>query len=156
MQSYQIDNLIASAIGLIVLAWLGWLIRLAVHSLRGSEQLRHELRLRLLERCNTPELVAVLGTAEGREWMGRFLSGSLDPMALDESSLQRAVALIGVGLACGAAAAVLRFPGVRALAVGASIAIAWGLALLIARWWLARRGRGKDQPAAGPAADQRP
>jgi hypothetical protein len=157
MQSYQIDNLIESAIALIVLGWLGWLIRLAALSLRRSEELRHELRLRLLERCSAAELVEVLGTVEGREWMGRFLSGGVDPAALDESTLQRAVALIGVGLACGVAAAVLRFPGARALAVGGSFAIAWGLAVLAARWWLQRRRRAQDKLSSGnAAADHQP
>ena len=136
MHDYQIDNLVASAFSLLV---LGWLTALAARLLQRAAERRHELRLRLLERCSTAELVDLLGTAEGREWLGRFLSGGAGAETLDESGLERAVVLIVVGLACGAAGALLHFQGARALALAGSLAVAWGLALLAARWWLARR-----------------
>jgi hypothetical protein len=141
VREYQIDNLIEIGFALSSLGLMLWLVASAV---RRSTERQHEIRLRLLEKANPEELTALLASADGREWLGRFLSGGMGGSELAGSTLQRPLILIGVGLYAALSALVVRFNGHEAVAVGGFLSIGWGLALLGARRWILRKQPGES------------
>lgn len=133
MHTYQVDALIHWAGTLAVLVFL---VAVAYLWARRAAEQRHELRLKILERFNAPELAAILETEDGRKWMADVLTGHPEPSDPAGEGLRRAVFLVVIGLGLGTAGAVMH---VKLLGIAGGLAILGALADVTAAWVMARR-----------------
>jgi hypothetical protein len=105
MRQYQLD---------VLMQWMGSLavlIFLTVLAFRWARRVadqRHELRMKILERFSSEELVNLLTTEGGRKWLADALSGRSDPVDLIALAHQRAILLTCLGLGLLGTAAALR------------------------------------------------
>jgi len=125
---------------------LAWIITLAWKWSSRTAALRHELRLKILERFSSEELVSLLETEGGRKWLGDVLSGRSEPQEMVDGSLRQAIVLtfLGLGLLAIAKVAESRF------LLGAGILIFCGAAGLWAATWVVARRRRSRREIEGP------
>ncbi|HEX4966317.1 MAG TPA: hypothetical protein VF173_36250 [Thermoanaerobaculia bacterium] len=138
MQHYQIDNLIQWTGTLIV---LGFLVALAYRWLRRAAEQRHEIRLKVLERFSSQELVALLETEGGRQWMADVLSGRSSPADLAAEARRRAIVLAFVG--AGLIASAFKVHSSHLGVVGALV-LSGAAGLWVATWVADRRSQQAD------------
>jgi hypothetical protein len=131
MSDHQIDNLMAAVTALAVLFASGWLF-LAVIRRRMAE--RHEIRLAVLEKLSNEDMVRLLETEGGRDWLREVLAGPSNPRA----GIERAMMVVFAGIGCGAAAILL---SVKELGVFGLILLAVGTGQLLAVLLLSRQAR---------------
>jgi hypothetical protein len=142
MGSYETFRLIQLLGGFLL---LGWIAALAWRWSARNATMRHELRLKILERFSSEEFVALLQSEGGRRWMADVLSGRSEPQELLNSSLRQAIVLtfIGLGVLGIAKVAESRF------LLGSGILIVAGAAgLWAATWVVARRRTSRRDPEA--------
>jgi protein-S-isoprenylcysteine O-methyltransferase Ste14 len=146
MDPFEIYRLAQWVGGLLLFAWIvllawGWSVRTA--------KLRHELRMKVLERFSCEDFVALLQTEDGRRWMAGVLSGRSEPQEMVDASLRQAILLTFLGLGVLAIAWIV---GSRFL-LASGVLIASGAAgLWVATWTVAHR-RGSRQPGEGPGRE---
>ena len=124
---------------------LGWITGLAWRWSARTAALRHELRMKILDRFSSEEFVALLQTEGGRRWMADVLSGRSEPQELlnsqppagDRSHLHRPG---GAGRRQG---------GESRFLLGSGILIVCGAAgLWAATWTVSRRRISRREPEA--------
>jgi len=130
--------------GLLLFAWIallawGWSVRTA--------RLRHELRMKVLERFSCAEFVALLQTEDGRRWMAGVLSGRSEPQEMVDASLRQAILLTFLGLGVLTIAWIVE----SRFLLASGVLMAFGAAgLWVATWTVARRrGSRQASEAAG-------
>jgi|GEM_PF-2816505 len=143
MAFLDLYHLIQLLLGVLLLAWI---IALAWRWSSRTAALRHELRLKVLERFSSEEFVALLQTDGGRNWMADILSGRSEPQEVADAGLRQAIVLtfLGVGLLAIAKVAESR------LLLGAGILIFCGAAGLWAATWIVARRRRSRREIEGP------
>ena len=133
MQTYQVDKLIQWAGTLAVLiVFTG----LAYRWLRRAAEQRHELRLKILERFSSQELVALLETEGGRQWMADVLSGRSGVSGLAAEARQRSIVLAFLGAGLIGSAFIVRSAH---LGVLGSLLLSGSFGLWVATWVAGRR-----------------
>jgi hypothetical protein len=138
MKFFEIYNLIQLLLGVLILAWV---IGLTWRWSSRNAALRHELRLKVLERFSSEEFVALLQTDGGRKWMADVLSGRSEPQEMVDSSLRQAVVLTFLGLGLLALAKVAE----SRVLLGAGILVFCGAAGLWAATWMVARRRSRRE-----------
>jgi positive regulator of sigma E activity len=141
LADHQINDLIGTAqitIGLIFLGWLAWL---AARAVRRTQEMRHALHEKLLDRFASEQFVAFLETPEGRHWMGDILSNRPAPEDLIDLTIRRTLLLFFIGLACLAVPALASFPGDWFFGFSGLFLLAAALGLGLSGWIVARRRR---------------
>lgn len=103
MKDYQIDSLLAASAAVAVVAASSWLLFALVRR-RMAE--RHEIRLALLAKLSSEEMVRLLESEGGRSWLRDVLAGTGDP----RGAIERGLTMLFAGLGCGGAGAVLHSP----------------------------------------------
>jgi hypothetical protein len=143
MKFFELYNLIQLLLSVLLLAWV---IALAWRWSARTAALRHELRLKILERFSSEEFVALLQTDGGRRWLADILSGRSEPQEVADASLRQAIVLtfLGVGMLAVAKVAESRF------LLGAGTLIFCGAAGLWAATWIVARRRRSRPEIAGP------
>jgi hypothetical protein len=141
----KVYNLIQGGVGLLFLVWLSVL---AWKWAQRTSAMRHELRMRILERFSSEEFVALLQTEGGRKWMADVLTGRPEQTEV-LGSLKQAIVLTFVGLALLALSALGDW---EALAGIGSLVLAGAAGLWISTWIVSRRrkkaaGREASVPA---------
>lgn len=141
----RLYNLIQGGVGLLFLVWLSVL---AWKWAQRTSAMRHELRMRILERFSSEEFVALLQTEGGRKWMADVLTGRPEQTEV-LGSLKQAIVLTFVGLALLALSALGDW---EALAGIGSLVLAGAAGLWISTWIVSRRrkkaaGREGSVPA---------
>ena len=138
-EGYRLTELVG---GLLL---LGWIAGLAWRWSARSAALRHELRMKILDRFSSEEFVSLLQTEGGRRWMADVLSGRSEPQDLLNGSLRQAIVLsfLGMGVLGIAKVAESRF------LLGSGILIVSGAIGLWAATWVVSRRRvaGRDPEA---------
>lgn len=137
---HRIYGLIQGGAGLLFLVWLSVLVWKWA---QRTADMRHELRMRILERFSSEEFVALLQTDGGRKWMADVLTGRPEQAELLSGSLKQAIVFTFVGLAMAAISAMTEW---EALAAASALVLAGAAGLWIAAWIVSRRRRR----AAGP------
>lgn len=132
--------------GLLLFAWIallawGWSVRTA--------KLRHELRMKVLERFSCEEFVALLQTEDGRRWMAGVLSGRSEPQEMVDASLRQAILLTFLGLGVLVVAGIVES---RFLLVSGVLMVFGAAGLWVATWAVARR-RCARRPGEGPGRE---
>ncbi|HEX6899060.1 MAG TPA: hypothetical protein VF789_05075 [Thermoanaerobaculia bacterium] len=141
---HRIFSLFVGGAGLLFLVWLSYL---SAQWARRTAEMRHELRLRVLERFSSEEMVTILQSEGGRAWMADVLTGRPE-VDLMTGTLKQAILLTFIGLALGIGAAVT---DTDALAAICFLVMAGAAALWVATWIAHRRGRrARLQQAAAP------
>jgi hypothetical protein len=125
-------NLIQGGVGLLFLVWLSVL---AWKWAQRTTAMRHELRMRILERFSSEEFVALLQTEGGRKWMADVLTGRPE-QAEALGSLKQAIVFTFVGLALLALSALGEW---EALAGIGTLVLAGAAGLWISTWIVSRR-----------------
>lgn len=141
MDPFQIYRLAQWVGGLLLFAWIvllawGWSVRTA--------RLRHELRMKVLERFSCEDFVALLQTEDGRRWMAGVLSGRSEPQEMVDASLRQAILLTFLGLGVLVIAAIVES---EFLLVSGVLMVFGAAGLWVATWTVARR-RSARQPSA--------
>ena len=126
--------------GLLLFAWIALLAR--GWSLRTA-QLRHELRMKILERFSSEEFVALLRTEEGRRWMAEVLAGRSEPQEMIDASLRQAILLTFLGLGVLAIAGIVES---RFLVASGVLMVSGAAGLWLGAWAVARRRRPRPAP----------
>jgi hypothetical protein len=132
--------------GLLLFAWIvllawGWSVRTA--------KLRHELRMKVLERFSCEEFVALLQTEDGRRWMAGVLSGRSEPQEMVDASLRQAILLTFLSLGVLVIAAIVES---RSLLVSGVLMASGAAGLWVGGWAVARR-RGSRQASEAPGRE---
>jgi hypothetical protein len=142
MDPFQLYRLVQWVGGLLL---LGWIAALAWRWSARSAALRHELRMKVLERFSSEEFVAQLQTEGGREWMADILSGRAEPQELVDGSLRQAIVLtfLGVGLL-----GIARVVESRFLLASGILIVSGAAGLWVSTWVVARRRRSRREPEA--------
>lgn len=136
-------NLIQGGVGLLFMVWLSVL---AWKWAQRTSAMRHELRMRILERFSSEEFVALLQTEGGRKWMADVLTGRPEQVET-QGSLKQAIVLTFIGMAL---LALSGLGGWEELAAVGSLVLAGAAGLWISTWVVARR-RKKAAPPEGSA-----
>jgi hypothetical protein len=131
---HRIYSLFVGGAGLLFLVWLSYL---SAQWARRTAEMRHELRMRVLERFSSEEMVTILQTEGGRAWMADVLAGRPE-VDLMTGSLKQAILLTFIGLALGIGSAITEW---EVLAVISFLVMAGAAALWVATWIAARRSR---------------
>jgi hypothetical protein len=146
MDPFEIYRLAQWVGGLLLFAWIaalarGWAVRTA--------GLRHELRMKVLERFSCEEFVALLQTEDGRRWMAGVLSGRSEPEEMMDASLRQAILLTFLGLGVVAVAGIVES---RFLFASGVLMVSGTAGLWVAAWTVARRQRAR-RPGEGPGRE---
>ena len=145
----RVFNLIQGGAGLLFLVWLS--VLLWKWAQRTSD-MRHQIRMRILERFSSEEFVALLQTEGGRKWMADVLTGRPEQGEMLTGSLKQAIVLTFVGLALVALSGMGSWD---ALAGIGALVLAGAAGLWVSAWIVSRRRRraaGPDGSAPPPAA----
>ncbi len=140
---HRIFNLFVGGAGLLFLVWLSYL---SAQWARRTAEMRHELRMRVLERFSSEEMVSILQSEGGRAWMADVLAGRPE-VDLLTGSLKQAILLTFIGLALGIGSAVTE---TEVLAAISFLVMAGAAALWVATWITARRSRRNRQEKSAP------
>lgn len=140
---HRIFNLIVGGGGLLFLVWLSYL---SAQWARRNAEMRHELRMRVLERFSSEEMVSILQSEGGRAWMADVLAGRPE-VDLMTGSLKQAILLTFIGLSLGIGSAVTE---AEVLAAISFLVLAGAAGLWVATWITHRRSRraGRQQTTA--------
>ncbi len=122
MTPYQIDGLIAIFSAVAIVAISSWVL-LAILRRRMAE--RHEIRMTVLGKLSSEEMIRLLESEGGRAWLRDVLAGPGDLRA----ALERAIAIAFAGLACGFSGMFLH---VKVLGVFGIVFLAIGAGQLVA------------------------
>jgi len=146
MDPFEIYRLAQWVGGLLLFAWIvllawGWSLRTA--------RLRHELRMKVLERFSCEEFVALLQTEDGRRWMAGVLSGRSEPQEMVDASLRQAILLTFLGLGVLVIAGIVAS---RFLLASGVLIVSGAAGLWVATWTVARRRRARE-PGEGPGRE---
>lgn len=141
MNPFEIYRLAQWVGGLLFFAWIALLAR--GWSLRTA-QLRHELRMKILERFSSEEFVALLRTEDGRRWMAEVLAGRSEPQEMIDAGLRQAILLTFLGLGVLAIAWIVDS---RFLAASGVLMVFAAAGLWLGAWAVARR---RPRPAPDP------
>jgi hypothetical protein len=101
MKDYQIDSLLAALSAVAIVAASSWIL---ISLIRRRMAERHEIRLAVLAKLSSEEMVRLLESEGGRTWLRDVLAGANDARA----GIERALMLLFAGVGCGAAGVVLR------------------------------------------------
>ena len=137
---HRLFNLIQGGVGLLFLVWLSILVWKWA---QRAADMRHQLRMRILERFSSEEFVALLQTDGGRKWMADVLVGHPEQAELLSGSLKQAVVLTFVGLTLLALSAVGEWD---VLAGVGTLVLAGAAGLWVAAWIVARRRKRAPGP----------
>ncbi len=139
MDPFQLYHFVQLVGGLLL---LGWIAALAWRWSSHTAKLRYDLQMKVLDRFNSEEFVALLRTEEGRRWMADVLSGHSDPQELVDASLRQAIVLTFLGLGLLAIAKVVES---RFLLVSGILIVSGAAGLWMATWVVARRRRTRRE-----------
>lgn len=140
----RIANMILGGAGLLFLVWLSFL---AWKWAQRTADMRHQIRMRILERFSSEEFVTLLQTEGGRQWMADVLTGRPEQAELLTGSLKQAIVLTFVGLALLALSGIGSWDGLAAVG---TLVMAGAAGLWVSAWVVARR-RKRAAASEGPA-----
>lgn len=129
MRDYQIDSLLAAITAVAVLTACGWVL---LSLLRRRMAERHEIRLAVLAKLSSEEMVRLLESDGGRAWLRDVLAGADDL----RTGIERATTVVLAGIGSGVAGMVLHL---KVAGVLGMIFVAVGAGQLVAVFLLSRR-----------------
>jgi hypothetical protein len=122
MKDYQIDSLLAALSAVAIVAASSWIL---ISLIRRRMAERHEIRLAVLAKLSSEEMVRLLESEGGRSWLRDVLAGTNDVRA----GIERALMMLFAGIGCGGAGIALR---VKPLGVLSLVLLALAIGQIVA------------------------